>query len=128
MSGNITEKILGDIRYVNPSTDKNHTRWELNIIWSETLKAVKKDMMKYKSKEASRDAILEGIHAEKESIYHQQLIGLIISYGALMGVEVKELPELVKHLALDMKDELFGNFHKVQDKYDKAFKRFSLLS
>jgi hypothetical protein len=126
-AGNITDHILKSIRYVNPSADKNHTRWKSKPIWNDTIKAVNEGMMEYTSQEAKREDILKGFHAEKLAIYQQQMMGLAVSYGALKGVKIKDLPELMKHLSIDMKDDLLWNFNKIQDKYEKAVQRFSML-
>ena len=127
MIGDVFSSILQDIKYTIPSeTDKNISRWPLADFWQEAISIAKKRLEKHIS-HAERKMILEGIREQIKNQYEKSILGQTVSYAALVGMDISEIPAVLDTLGDSLIEQITKNQKKFSEKHQKASEKFNLL-
>jgi hypothetical protein len=123
-AGDVVANILQAIRYTEPlKDDLNRSRWPMHPVWDAAFKASFKALEPYSSC-ARREPVMEGLKAEKDQIYNDQIIGCLTSKTALQGRDISELPAtlqdieaLLQNIAAYEPEILTNKHHKAEEKF-----------
>jgi len=113
--GNVMAGILQDIRYTIPSdTDANITRWPMAPFWQEAVN-IARDKLQNHISDAKRKMIIEGHRRELMSQFEKMILGCTVSYGALHGMDISEIPRVLDILG----ETIIANIKNNPEKYGK---------
>lgn len=127
ISGNVIAGLLNDIKYTIPSEkDKNVTRWPTNPFWKEAIK-IAKNKIAYKTSDAKRKMIIEGHRNELSEQMEKALLGQTISFAALHGKDVSEIPAVLDILGEGMIARIKANPDKFSKKHQDSVDKYAEL-
>lgn len=127
MAGDVISGILKDIKYTIPSdTDKNITRWPLADFWRVSINIAEEKLQNHISN-AQRKMIIEGRRAEISDQFEKSILGQTVSYAALHGMDVSEIPAVLDIIGDSMIDRIRKNPQKFQEKHQNATDKYSQL-
>ncbi len=127
MAGDVISNLLQDIKYTVPSlTDTNITRWPMAAFWLDAIRISEQKLQKHMSS-ATRKMIIEGYRLQMSDQFEKSILGQTVSYAALHGMDVSEIPYVLDVLGEAMMKRLSRNTQKFQEKHQKAIDRYSQL-
>lgn len=127
MAGDVISSILKDIKYTIPSnTDKNITRWPLANFWKSAINIAEEKLQNHIS-HAERKMIIEGYRAQISEQFEKSILGQTVSYAALHGMDVSEIPAVLDIIGDNMIDRIRKNPQKFQEKHQNATDKYSQL-
>lgn len=127
MAGDVISAILRDIKYTIPSpTDKNITRWPLAPFWQEAIN-IAEDKLQNHISHAERKMVIEGYRNEISNQFEKSILGQTVSYAALHGMDISEIPGVLDVLGESLLERIRKNPQKFQEKHQNATDRYSLL-
>lgn len=127
MAGDVMSGILKDIKYTIPSTtDKNITRWPLAPFWQEAINITEEKLQNHIS-HAERKMIIEGYRKQMSDQFEKSILGQTVSYAALHGIEMTEIPRILDVLGESLLERIHQNPQKFQEKHQNATDKYSQL-
>lgn len=126
-AGNVISGILKDIRYTIPSeTDKNVTRWPMHDFWQRAIYAAEEKLQNYIS-DAKRKIIIQGHKNQLMEQFKKMILGGTLSYTALCGMEMDEIPGVLELLEEDMIARIKENPQKYIKKHQDSVDKYAEL-
>lgn len=127
MAGDVISSILKDIKYTIPSdTDQNITRWPMAQFWREAISIAEKKLQNHIS-HAQRKMIIEGYRNQISDQFEKSISGQAVSYAALHGMDISEIPGVLDVLGESVMERIRGNPKKFQEKHKNATDKYSQL-
>lgn len=127
MAGDIISSLLKDIKYTVPSsTDTNISRWPMAQFWLDAIRVAEQKLQSHMS-DATRTMVIEGYRLQMSDQFEKSILGQMVSYAALHGRDVSEIPDVLDVLGEAMMKRLSQNPKKFQEKHQKAIDRYSQL-
>lgn len=126
-AGDVISQILKDIRYTVPSiTDKNITRWPMAGFWQEAINISREELKNHIS-DAQRKMIIEGHRRQLKTQFEKMILGSAVSYAALNGMEVEEIPGVLDILGEAMIQNIKENPAKYLKKHQDSVDKYAEL-
>jgi|GEM_PF-1354364 len=127
MAGDVILGILSDIKYTIPSlTDQNINRWPMASFWIKAREIAKGKLENHISN-AKRKMILEGKRAEIKNQFESQILGSTISYAALCGMDISEIPGVLDILGDALLERIVQNQKKFTEKHKNSANKYANL-
>lgn len=116
--------ILRTVRYVDPTSDTNASRWPNAGFWDLAKENVKKCMDKYEI-EANRSKILGDLRSEIIKRYEQNIKGNITNYAAALGHDISEMPDTIDLIEDDIISDIKAKNPKIMKKFAQAERKYA---
>ena len=127
-AGDVIIRVLKDYRYIIPSEkDKNRNRWPCEPFWKECISSAQNYLVEYICN-AERKEIISGQKQEIIKRYKAHINGVLISYAALQGLDISEIPTVLEGVNGDVIDAIRKNPQKFQNNFNKAEMKFEFIN
>ncbi len=125
-AGDIIVSILKAIRYTNPISDQNRSRWPIAPLWQETIDTAYKALAPYRTN-AIREAIVRDYRENIVNGYSERIIGNLIGMTAAQGRDISELTIVAEEIEALIEAIVQKDRKAVEDKFKRAVERFEFI-
>jgi hypothetical protein len=126
IAGAVIESTLNAIRYAEPTSDTQASRWPSHPLWLACLAAADDALAPYTSA-VTRGKVIEGLRTDVIERFATLFPGLLASYSHLLGYDISELPSVLEQLEVDVLGFASKHPRAMEAKFQRAVDRYALL-
>jgi hypothetical protein len=112
------QKTVKDIRYTQPSTDRNRSRWPDHLLWERVREEIDCDFSAIRT-DADKETVEEYILAKKDGYLDRQIAGCMLNRAAMRGLGPADLKAFVQVQARNIAQNYHAQEERTKAKLDQ---------
>lgn len=118
--------MLKAVRYTQPNSDSNRSRWPNHKIWDALSDKVLDDFSQYPTN-LSPDTLKQVQFETHDSLLLRQILGLVISRAGLRHLRANDLPTFIRQIGDELGTEIDETRNSIERKLKRSTERHRVV-